>query len=63
MAFIILEQLGVREHHCRCTFFGSGLTLLSMRTDAPGEAFTLNLTLVPTRALTLRWESTLVWLV
>lgn len=63
MGFIILEQLGVTEHHCRCMFLGSGLTLLSLRTDAPGEAFTLNLTLVLTRALILRWEGTLVWLV
>lgn len=52
LVFIILEQLGVRGHRCRYRFLGPGLTLLSLRADAPGEAFTLNLTLLLTRALT-----------
>lgn len=65
LVFIILEQLGVRGHRCRCRFLGSGLTLLSLRADAPGEAFTLNLTNpAPNTHLNPdRWEGTLIWLV
>lgn len=43
LVFIILEQLGVRGHRCRCRFLGSGLTLLSLRADAPRSIY-LNLT-------------------